>query len=134
MTDLKISAARSVAAAGQDRLPQRQLLAITHDVKTGGNVWSEPVYIPFIPDTVKIKQIAYLNDGQETGTYLLTCSSLGTPFCVFMDAAINSADIAIDVRNKSINTRWQFQLQNIDGTAATAAEGKIGLILEFIAS
>ena len=98
----------------------------------GGKDFSRTINIPFIPDEVIARNIAYTNDGTESGvsyvwTNLVDDNYLGS----VMDGASISPQ-QIFTLNKPISGNYQFKILGVDGDFDETAEGDLFISLEFV--
>ena len=116
-----------------DRIIKRKNINIAINLNTAGNNNSQQfMALQFQPDVMVVKQITYGGTNLITGMALIYCEGVNDYIGQVSEASTISPNIVYDVSNRTFNSNWNFQIQNLDKTLNTTFLGSLYITLEFL--
>jgi hypothetical protein len=109
---------------------------VIRQVLDATGIFNKTIYIPFTPDEVKTKQIAYINAGAGgTDAFSLNCDGLvlqqDSNLGFFMDPVVSFSGITYPL-NRPVNGSYPFRVIGADGNPTiTQNGGRLQVHLEF---
>ena len=117
-----------------ERKIQRYVVLIRQTLDNTG-VFNATIYVPFVPDEVKVKQTGLFVTGALAGVFSINCDSLasqsGSSFGIIGDPYVSFSGITYPL-GRSVNGSHTFQILTVAGVPATTlAPGQLFIHLEF---
>jgi hypothetical protein len=108
---------------------------VIRQVLDATGTFQQTIYVPFVPDEVKTKQICYVNAGAATNAFGLTCDGLSdqsnSSLGFFMDPTVSFTGIT-QTLGRSVNGIHTFRILNAAGDIAVTEDGgRLQVHLEF---
>jgi len=101
---------------------------------SNNNIFYSDIYIPFIPDIVRLKRIIYFLDGVAASKEVMVLRSdlandFIATFCEFGAASSIDADYFV---GRNVNGKYKFEVLDASLSTTLNVSGKITIHLEFI--
>jgi hypothetical protein len=100
---------------------------------TAAATFNSTIYCPFVPDEVKVKQIAYSSINVDHAVYSLQCRALVGASAVlgsFVDPCVSFTGTTFPLSG-FMNGTYTFSVYEITTLATTTPRGDLNIMLEF---
>jgi hypothetical protein len=116
-----------------ERKVLRHVVAFQQTLDDTG-IFTKSIFVPFVPDEVKVKQIGFYDTGGTPGCFSLNCDSLagqaGSIFGFFIDSIVSFSGITYQLR-ESPNGSHTFRVMEDGDVSDSLDTGSLNVHLEF---
>lgn len=115
------------------KIINRKIITISQNLAT--RQWSSNIFLNFQPDEMIVKYIVCNGTAGApiANSALLFCPTINESLGAFYNNSCSiSPNMVFDAKNYVINSSWNFQIRNVDGTINTTFDGHLIFTLEFL--
>jgi len=114
-------------------IPGRHHISVAWDL-TNGASQRQQFYIPFTPDEMVVRAVAYSKDttnSVEPDVLIIRCANLDLePVALVVDPGLHSPGTTFNMVGKNVNTTWDFTVEHLN--TEEELSGYVAVLLEFV--